>query len=81
VDEIATGHASDPLRLRGLLCWNGGEAELAVRGGVADFLVLRNRLPAPELGSICRSVDVPVYAHGIGLDDAWSLGATGIGDF
>jgi hypothetical protein len=33
-----------------------------------------------ELAALCRLVSVPVFARGIGLEQAWALGASGINE-
>jgi hypothetical protein len=35
---------------------------------------------AGELTALCGRVAVPVYARGIGLEEAWGLGATGVNE-
>ena len=67
----------DPSGLRGVQCANASEARAAAAAS-ADFLVMRNELANGELAALCASVPVPVYAHGLGLWDAWEIGATGI---
>jgi hypothetical protein len=68
----------DRSKLVGVLCGDGREAFDAVGAG-ADFLVLRNVLGCGELAALCDSVPVPVpvFARGIGLEQAWGLGASG----
>jgi mutator protein MutT len=64
-------------RLRGV--WCGGMADALAGGDAgADFLVLRNELAHEEITSICELVAVPVYVRGVGLEESWGLGATGI---
>ena len=64
-------------RLRG--AWCGGMADaMAASDAGADFLVLRAALPHAEIRSICELVPVPVYVPGVGLEEAWELGATGV---
>jgi mutator protein MutT len=77
-------------RLLGALCSGAQEAEDRARGG-ADFLVLREGSRG-EITQICESIPVPVYAPalviapglaiapGLSIEDAWTLGATGISD-
>ena len=64
-------------RLCGVWCDGMADAMAASDAG-ADFLVLRNELAAAEITSICEMVPVPVYVPGIGLEEAWELGATGV---
>jgi mutator protein MutT len=64
-------------RLRGVWCETLADAMAASDAG-GDFLVLRNALSHTEVTSICELVPVPVYVPGIGLEEAWELGATGI---
>jgi 8-oxo-dGTP diphosphatase len=66
-------------RLEGAFCANAESAAAAAEAG-ADFLVLCGPLAIDELGALCRSVCVPVYAREIALELAWELGATGIGE-
>ena len=63
-------------KLAGIFCRDGEEAVDAAAAG-ADFLVLRNVLGGGELVALCDAVPVPVFARGIGLDQAWALGASG----
>jgi mutator protein MutT len=64
-------------RLRGVWCASFADAMAGSDAG-ADFLVLRNELPRDEITSMCELVAVPVYVKGIGAEEAWGLGATGI---
>jgi 8-oxo-dGTP diphosphatase len=73
-------------RLRGALCADVGEAEALARDG-ADFLVLREGVSRGEITEICESIPAPVYAPPVPgraapllIEDAWSLGATGISE-
>jgi mutator protein MutT len=68
--------ANERSKLVGVFC---GDAEEAVdaAGAGADFLVLRNVLGDDELAVLCDSVPVPVFVRGIGLEQAWGLGASG----
>jgi len=69
---------ADPAgRLRGVWCAGLADAMAASDAG-ADFLVLRAELPHAEITSICELVPVPVYVPGLGLQEAWELGATGV---
>ena len=73
--------AHEGLRLRGVGCRNASDAAAAVRRGDADFLAIRSSLLPAELGALCEAVDLPVFAQGIGIEEAWALGASGIHDF
>ena len=64
-------------RLRSVWCVGLADAMAASDAG-ADFLVLRNELPRAEIKSICEMVPVPVYVPGLGVEEAWELGATGV---
>jgi mutator protein MutT len=64
-------------RLRGVWC-QGMADTLAGSDAGADFLVLRNELPHTEITTICELVAVPVYARGVGMEEAWELGANGV---
>ncbi len=63
-------------RLYGVWCSDPGEGARAAAAG-ADFLVMRETLPASTLASVCEAVAVPVFARGIGLVRAWEVGASG----
>ena len=63
-------------KLVGVVCRDGEEAVDAAGAG-ADFLVLRKVLAEGDLLALCDSVPVPVFARGIGLEQAWALGASG----
>ena len=68
--------AAESSRQVGMFCRDAEEAVAAAEAG-ADFLVLRNVLGCGELTALCDSVPVPVFARGIGLEQAWALGASG----
>ncbi len=70
------GEANDRSRLVGMLSRNVEEAVGAARAD-ADFVVLRDVLADGELAALCDAVPVPVFARGIGLEQAWALGASG----
>jgi 2-methylisocitrate lyase-like PEP mutase family enzyme len=59
-----------------MFCRDPDEASAVAAAG-ADFLVLRNVSADGELTALCDSVPLPVFAHGIGLERAWALGASG----
>jgi mutator protein MutT len=60
----------------GVWCRDAGDGERAAAAG-ADFLVLREALPASALARVCEATAVPVFARGIALARAWELGASG----
>jgi len=66
-------------RLRGVWCASFADAMAGSDAG-ADFLVLRNELAHAEIASICELVAVPVYVPGLGVEEAWEAGATGISE-
>jgi mutator protein MutT len=66
-------------RLRGVLCEGKADAAAASEAG-ADFLALRGELPTGEIIAICRAVSLPVYVRAIALEEAWSLGASGLNE-
>jgi mutator protein MutT len=63
--------------LEGIACRDAAQAEKAAERGAA-FVVLREALPDSDLKTLCGRLDIPVYARGIAMAHAWSLGATGI---
>jgi mutator protein MutT len=63
--------------LGGAFCRTRAEATAAATAG-ADFLVMRAALADGDLRALCEGVAVPVYALGIALERAWTLGASGI---
>jgi hypothetical protein len=69
-------YAVNDSRLQGVFCTNAEEVAVAVRAG-ADFLVMRGALADSDLIKLCESVAVPVYSHGIALERASLLGASG----
>jgi 8-oxo-dGTP diphosphatase len=78
-DRSATGGANAAKRslLLGVFCRNAVQAVGAAAAG-ADFLVMRAALADRDLASLCERVPVPVFARGVGLAQAWALGASGI---
>ncbi len=62
--------------LHGVWCRDAADGARAAAAG-ADFLVMREALPASNLSSLCETVSVPVFARGIALVHAWELGASG----
>jgi len=80
--DYVLGRSAEPDaagRLSGVWCLGLAEAMAASDAG-ADFLVLRNELPHADIRSICELVPIPVYAPGLGLEEAWDLGASGIAE-
>lgn len=78
--HYAVGELGGPdsgARLRGVWCASFADAMAGSDAG-ADFLVLRNELAHAEITSICELVAVPVYVKGVGMEEAWGLGATGV---
>jgi 8-oxo-dGTP diphosphatase len=76
---ILRADVTNQSRLRGVLCASIAEA-MAAACGDAEFLVLREALFACDLTELCKLVAVPVYARGLALEEAWTLGATGINE-
>jgi mutator protein MutT len=66
-------------RLRGVFVEGIEDAAAAVRLG-ANFLALRNVLADEGLTALCDRIPVPAYARGIGLEQAWALGASGLNE-
>jgi mutator protein MutT len=64
-------------RLCGVWC-DGMSDAIAASDAGADFVALRKELPHAELRSLCELVAVPVYVPGLGVEEAWALGATGV---
>ena len=66
-------------KLQGLFCECPDKVASGQRGiQGADFLVMSDRIEPAQLQRICKMVDIPVYACGVGIETAWALGATGI---
>lgn len=79
---VAMGPADfrrDGSALVGAFCDGESDVASAVADG-ADFVVLRRRLEKAEISALCAQMNVPVFAHGITLEEAWELGATGVSD-
>jgi hypothetical protein len=66
-------------RLRGVWCEGMADAMAGGDAG-ADFLVMRDELVHAEIASLCELVVVPVYVKGLGMEEAWNFGATGVVD-
>ncbi len=66
-------------RLRGVFCAGAVEGIAAARIG-ADFLAMRNALTDEALATLCGSLDMPVFARGLTLEQAWALGASGLNE-
>jgi mutator protein MutT len=79
-DSIEARGAAPAAQLHGLYC-NGRTEALAAAAAGADFLVLRKPLDAAELGALCESVQIPVFACGFALDAARNAGAVGVIEF
>jgi len=87
VDGKAVVHvgANERSKLVGVFCGGGQEGVEAAAVGAgagtdADFLVLRDVLADGELVALCDAVPVPVFACGIGMEQAWALGASGVSE-
>jgi 8-oxo-dGTP diphosphatase len=79
--DYIIGDPSQPAqdgRIRGSMCASAAEA--VQRATTADFIVLRDALATAELAALCGSVDLPVYARGHTLEEAWELGASGVSE-
>jgi mutator protein MutT len=74
VDE-STKAAQNSILL-GVFCRDAPEAVATAVG--SDFLVLREAISDSALTALCDEVALPVFALGITLERAWSLGASGI---
>ncbi len=77
IGRSATAAADAAGRLRGVWCSSAADAMAANDAG-ADFLVLQDELAPAQFRSICELVPVPVYVSGLGVEEAWELGATGV---
>jgi mutator protein MutT len=78
--DYVLGRSAEPDaagRLRGVWCAGMADAMASSDAG-ADFLVLRTQLSQAETKSICEMVAVPVYVTGVGVEEAWEIGGTGI---
>jgi mutator protein MutT len=65
--------------LVGAFCDGPTDAIEAAAGG-ADFVVLCCRLETAQMTALCAGINIPVYAHGIGLPEAWTMGASGVSE-
>jgi mutator protein MutT len=63
--------------LRGVSCRHADDACAAIDAG-ANFVVLNEPIEPTELANLCETVPAPVYARGMPLGRAWSLGASGV---
>jgi hypothetical protein len=79
LENRPSAESIDNHRLRGMFSSDVGEAVRAAGAG-ADFLVMRSTLWLNELARLCRVVRVPVFARGIGLEEAWVSGASGLNE-
>ena len=79
--RLQTGRAAaaPTAGLRGVFCGEAEEAMAAARMG-AQFLAMRAALADADLAALCGSVAVPVYARGLGMEQAWALGASGLNE-
>ncbi len=68
--------ASPSSMLLGISCKNAAEAVAAAVG--SDFLVMRESISDSALTALCDELALPVFALGMTLERAWSLGASGI---
>jgi 8-oxo-dGTP diphosphatase len=66
-------------RLRGVYCTGIDEAKAGIAAG-ADFLVVRGAASRGEISALCAAVSVPVYVRDLALEEAWTLGASGISE-
>jgi mutator protein MutT len=66
-------------RLCGVSCARPEDGVAAAQAG-ADFLVMENALADSELVALCGLVPVPVFARGIGVEQVWALGASGLNE-
>ncbi len=74
------GESTEPSKdstLLGVFCRNPGQAVAAAAAG-SDFLVMREAISESALTALCDEVALPVFAQGMTLERAWSLGASGI---
>jgi mutator protein MutT len=78
-EAVAGANYAHSRRLIGAFCGNSEQANAAVIAGF-NFVVMSAVLPNEELRSLCRRVDLPVFAKGSSLAEAWDLGATGISE-
>jgi mutator protein MutT len=76
---IVVANADNVTELRGVFCASAAAGSAAASAG-ADFLVLSEALLPSELAGLCHSLPVPVFASGIGLEQAWALGASGLNE-
>jgi 8-oxo-dGTP diphosphatase len=76
---IVVADANKITELRGVFCASAAAGSAAACAG-ADFLVLSEALLPSELAGLCHSLPVPVFASGIGLEQAWALGASGLNE-
>jgi hypothetical protein len=58
----------------------GADQGVAAAEEGADFLVMREPLADVELAALCDRVPGPIFARGIGLERAWTLGASGVNE-
>lgn len=66
-----------PGKMQGFMAKDAPEASRAEVAG-ADFIVMSAVLSMSTLESLCASIQIPVFALGIDLHEAWASGATGV---
>jgi mutator protein MutT len=76
---VGGGEGALELGLRGVLCGSAAEG-VAAAGAGADFLVMREALADGEVAGLCERVPVPVFARGMGVQEAWAIGASGVNE-
>ena len=79
VAKGALGRRREETGLIGAFC-DGLTDAIDTAAGGADFLVLRQRLDTAQMTGLCAGVNVPVYAHDVGLPEAWMMGASGVSE-
>ena len=77
--SAAVADVGNALRLRGVFCSSAEDGSAAAKAG-ADFVVMRVVLADEELKTLCGMVSVPVYALGVGLEQARELGVSGLSE-
>jgi 8-oxo-dGTP diphosphatase len=75
--RVEPGAIKSGMILRGALCTDIGDGKSAIENG-ADFVAFRGPIGAAELSAFCASACAPVYAYGLSLQTAWSMGASGV---
>jgi len=80
IDDARWNRPQRADRLRGAWCEGAADAVAAAALDDARFLVLRRALAPAALAALCNAVNLPVFARGIRLQQAWKLGATGLNE-